>query len=73
MNIILNLDQKTVEDLIYMIKGMPSQPVFLADIEVQLETQLAPPVEPIDVPADNSVDIAPAVDSIVPVDTPSVG
>ena len=41
MNIVLNLDQKTVEDIIYMIKGMPSQPSFLADLETQLTEQTA--------------------------------
>ena len=42
-NVILDLDQKTVEDIIYMLKGMPSQPAFLADIEAQLASQLAAP------------------------------
>jgi hypothetical protein len=40
-NIILDLAQKEVEDLIYMIKSMPSQPEFLASIEAQLASQLA--------------------------------
>jgi hypothetical protein len=45
MNIILDLDQKEVEDIIYMIKGMPSQPSFLASIEAQLAAHLVEPVE----------------------------
>ena len=50
-NVILDLDQKTVEDIIYMLKGMPSQPAFLADIEAQLAAQLAEPVEELSVVA----------------------
>lgn len=41
MNIILTLDQKTVEDIIYMIKSMPFQPSFLVDLETQLAEQIA--------------------------------
>ena len=44
-NIILDLTKKEVEDIIYMIKGMPAQPDFLASIEAQLAAQLAEPVE----------------------------
>jgi hypothetical protein len=50
-NVILDLDQKTVEDIIYMLKGMPSQPAFLADIEAQLASQLAEDVPVEDVVA----------------------
>jgi hypothetical protein len=49
-NIILDLAQKEVEDIIYMIKGMPSQPDFLASIEAQLASQLAAPVEDVVAP-----------------------
>ena len=57
MNIILDLDQKEVEDIIYMIKGMPSQPAFLASIEAQLAAHLVEPVE--DVPAEDPPVAAP--------------
>jgi hypothetical protein len=50
-NIILDLAQKEVEDIIYMIKGMPSQPDFLASIEAQLASQLAEDVPVEDVVA----------------------
>jgi hypothetical protein len=49
-NVILDLDQKTVEDIIYMLKGMPSQPAFLVDIEAQLASQLAAPIEDVVAP-----------------------
>lgn len=41
MNIILTLDKKIVEDIIYMIKSMPFQPSFLVDLETQLAEQTA--------------------------------
>jgi hypothetical protein len=47
MKITLNLDQKTVEDIIYIIKNMPSQPSFLAGLEKQLAEQIAEVVEEI--------------------------
>jgi hypothetical protein len=57
MNIILNLEQKVVEDIVYMIKGMPSQPSFLSDIESQLADQLVEPAAP-------AVEESPAVEEV---------
>ena len=51
MNIFLTLDQKTVEDIIYMLKGMPSQPAFLTEIEEQLAAHLVEPAPVEDVVA----------------------
>jgi hypothetical protein len=68
MNITLVLDQKTVEDIIYMIKSMPSQPSFLANIESQLLFQLAEPVTP-EVPVIPEVPVTPEV-PVVEIVTP---
>jgi len=73
MNIILKLEQKVVEDILYILKRLPFQPHFLIDLEAQIEAHFAPSVELADAPVNNPVDIAPTVDPIVSVDAPSVG
>ena len=73
MNIILKFEQKVVEDIVYILKRLPFQPHFLIDLEEQLETQLARPVEPVDPPVDIPVDPIPAIVVTAPVDAPPVG
>jgi hypothetical protein len=64
MSIILTLEQKTVEDIVAVLKRLPFQPHFLIHIEEQLESQLVSKAKQ-EVPAVPEVIPAPIAEPVV--------